>query len=74
MLALGYFYTLTIGEESSLPTVLILFVIFGKGFQLISIIDAIISDSLYLKSQGRSSKAQLWVHVMISMVLVSKNY
>lgn len=43
MPALGYFYTLTIEEESSLATVLILFLIFGKEFSVISVINAIIS-------------------------------
>ena len=42
---LGYFYTLTIEDESSLTTVLILFVISGKGLQVISTEEAIISDS-----------------------------
>lgn len=56
MPALGYFYTLTVEEESSLATVLlILFVIFGKGFQVTSVIGATVSYSPYLKPQERSS-------------------
>ena len=51
--ALGYFYTLTIEEESSLATVPILFVISGKGFQVISIIDAIVSFLNYFSCRER---------------------